>query len=146
MNPDDIDWKKTKAWGAGGYVGRIYLNLQGREPQGVVDPAQADAFIDELTQKFSKLETLDQKPIQFKAHIPNRDWPKAQGNPPDLILDIEDYGYRALGTIGYTSAIQKENDLGEDGANHARHGLIVMSGPRIGSGQSNIFIGLCLAA
>ncbi len=135
LDSDDIDWEKTKAWGAGGYVGRVYLNLRGREPQGVLEPAQAESFIDELIQRFSTLKTLEQKPIKFQAHIPTRDWSQAQGNPPDLILDIEDYGYRALGTIGYASAIQKENDLGEDGANHARHGLFVMSGPEVRNAQ-----------
>ena len=129
LHPHDIDWEQTQAWGAGGYVGRVYLNVKDREPQGTIEPDQADAFIQDLLEKFSKLQTLEQQSIQFQSYVPKRDWPGAQGHPPDLILDIEDYGYRALGTIGYASAIQKENDLGEDGANHARHGLFVMHGP-----------------
>ena len=33
-----IDWSKTKAWGDGGYYGRLFLNVQGREPQGIIAP------------------------------------------------------------------------------------------------------------
>ena len=28
------------AWGDGGYYGRLFLNVAGREPQGVIEPAQ----------------------------------------------------------------------------------------------------------
>ena len=31
-----IDWAKTTAWGAGGYYGRLFLNVKGREPQGLI--------------------------------------------------------------------------------------------------------------
>ena len=34
-----IDWSRTVAWGDGGYYGRLFLNVKGREPQGVVEPA-----------------------------------------------------------------------------------------------------------
>ena len=33
-----IDWSRTVAWGDGGYYGRLFLNVAGREPQGVVQP------------------------------------------------------------------------------------------------------------
>ena len=33
-----IDWAKTTAWGSGGYYGRLFLNVEGREPQGVIPP------------------------------------------------------------------------------------------------------------
>ena len=28
--------EKTKAWGEGGYYGRIFINVEGREPNGIV--------------------------------------------------------------------------------------------------------------
>jgi len=135
--PENIDWEKTKAWAAGGYVGRIYVNLAGREPQGVVEPESYEAFLDNLLQRFKKLKTLCGKPIQFQAHRPQQIWKKTLGHPPDLIIEIENYRYRALGTIGYASALQRENDFGQDGANHARHGVFVMAGPKTRSGHIN---------
>lgn len=32
-----IDWKRTYAWGEGGYYGRVYSNVKGREPHGIVE-------------------------------------------------------------------------------------------------------------
>ncbi len=32
----DVDWSRTRAWGTGGYAGRVFLNVAGREPQGIV--------------------------------------------------------------------------------------------------------------
>ena len=33
-----IDWGRTMAWGDGGYYGRLFLNVAGREPEGTVAP------------------------------------------------------------------------------------------------------------
>jgi len=42
----DVDWSKTRAYGLG--FNAIYLNLQGREAEGIVPPAEADAVMAEL--------------------------------------------------------------------------------------------------
>ena len=31
-----VDWSKTTAWGEGGYYARVFLNVRGREPEGVI--------------------------------------------------------------------------------------------------------------
>ena len=41
-----IDWSGTRAYCVG--LGFIYLNLKGREPNGIVDPADADALIAQI--------------------------------------------------------------------------------------------------
>src|SRR3954471_2401593 len=33
-----VDWGSTRAWGDGGYYGRISLTVRGREPEGTVAP------------------------------------------------------------------------------------------------------------
>ncbi len=40
-----VDWTRTRAYAAGNYV---HLNLAGREPTGIVEPADAPALVDEL--------------------------------------------------------------------------------------------------
>jgi predicted AlkP superfamily phosphohydrolase/phosphomutase len=32
LSMDDVDWPRTKAWGEGGYYGRVFINVRGREP------------------------------------------------------------------------------------------------------------------
>jgi len=33
----EVDWSKTRAWGWGGYYARIFFNVKGREPEGIID-------------------------------------------------------------------------------------------------------------
>ncbi len=48
----DFDWEKTKAYGVG--LSSIYLNLRGRERDGIVPPEEADALIEEIRQKLMR--------------------------------------------------------------------------------------------
>lgn len=43
------DWSRTKAYGLG--LGMIFLNLQGREGKGIVDPKDAPALLEEIKNK-----------------------------------------------------------------------------------------------
>jgi predicted AlkP superfamily phosphohydrolase/phosphomutase len=52
---DAIDWAQTKAYSFG-YVGQIYVNLQGREPMGIVQPGQEyKDLLAEITQALYEL-------------------------------------------------------------------------------------------
>src|ERR1700686_2928559 len=53
----DVDWNRTRAYGLG--LNGLYLNLRGREREGVVDPNQGDALLREIRQKL--LEVRDPK-------------------------------------------------------------------------------------
>jgi len=44
---DDVDWSKTRAYGIG--FNGLYVNLKGREAQGIVDPGDADALIGKIS-------------------------------------------------------------------------------------------------
>jgi predicted AlkP superfamily phosphohydrolase/phosphomutase len=48
-----IDWSRTKAYCLG--LAGIWLNLQGREQQGIVPPSQADALREEMCAKLTGL-------------------------------------------------------------------------------------------
>lgn len=41
-----VDWEKTKAYSLG--LGKIYINLKGREPKGSVDPGEYEVVRDEI--------------------------------------------------------------------------------------------------
>jgi predicted AlkP superfamily phosphohydrolase/phosphomutase len=41
-----VDWSKTQAYSLG--LGKIFINLKGREPEGAVDPADYDKVRDEI--------------------------------------------------------------------------------------------------
>lgn len=50
---DPYDWSKTRAYALG--LNQIYLNLKGREPEGIVEPGQAEALKDEIIAKLKAL-------------------------------------------------------------------------------------------
>ena len=59
---EGIDWSRTRAYTFG--LGGLYLNLRGREAQGIVDSGDADALKAELIAKLSGLRDEDTIAIQ----------------------------------------------------------------------------------
>jgi predicted AlkP superfamily phosphohydrolase/phosphomutase len=113
-----IDWSRTVAWGDGGYYGRCFLNVKGREPQGIVEPSQYEAVRDELVQKLEAMTGPDGEPFGTKVLKPDDVYPDVVGAAPDLIVYFADLEWRSVGTVGNPDVFTHENDTGPDGANH----------------------------
>ncbi|TKJ42285.1 phosphodiesterase [candidate division LCP-89 bacterium B3_LCP] len=129
LKNDNIDWSKTSVWGSGGYYGRLFLNVKGREPEGQIDPADYDLFRDELIQKIEALTDPDGNNIGTKVFKPEETYPVVNGIAPDLIVYFGDLNWRSLGSIGNPTIWSFENDTGPDDANHAQHGLFIKHDP-----------------
>jgi predicted AlkP superfamily phosphohydrolase/phosphomutase len=125
----NIDFQKTKVWGSGGYYGRLFINVKGREPEGVVDPADYEKFRDELAAKLEALTDPDGKNIGTRVFKPEETYPVVNGVAPDLIVYFGDLNWRSLGSIGNPTLWSFENDTGPDDANHAQHGLFILHDP-----------------
>jgi predicted AlkP superfamily phosphohydrolase/phosphomutase len=123
-----IDWSRTVAWGDGGYYGRLFLNVRGREPQGVVDPARYEEVRDELARKLEAMPGPDGRPLGTRVIKPEDAYPDVRGVAPDLIVYFGDLDWRSVGTIGNPDVFTHENDTGPDGANHDRTGVFAMVG------------------
>jgi predicted AlkP superfamily phosphohydrolase/phosphomutase len=131
-----IDWSKTVAWGDGGYYGRCFLNVKGREPNGVIEPARYESVRDELIEKLEAQVGPDGEPLHNKVLKPNDVYPDVRGVAPDLIVYFGDLGWRSIGSVGNPSLYTYENDTGPDGANHDRDGVFLMRGvPGQASGE-----------
>jgi len=90
----DVDWAKTRAYALG--FGSLYLNLQGREVHGIVQPGgEAEAVKKELVEKLSAWkDTGGEKVIN---HVYTREeiyWGERADEAPDLVIGYAD-GYRA---------------------------------------------------
>jgi predicted AlkP superfamily phosphohydrolase/phosphomutase len=123
-----IDWRRTRAWADGGYCGRIYLNVAGREPEGSVPADAYEATRDALIAGFSALEGFDGRPLAGTAvHRPESLYRTVTGIAPDLMVYLGDLKWRALGTVGGDwPVLSKVNDTGPDGANHAMDGVFIL--------------------
>jgi predicted AlkP superfamily phosphohydrolase/phosphomutase len=123
-----IDWSRTVAWGDGGYYGRCFLNIKGREPHGLIDPARYDEVRDELVAKLEALPGPDGQPMGTLVYKPQSVYPEIRGIAPDLIVYFGDLSWRSVGAIGNRSVYTYENDTGTDGANHDRSAFFAMAG------------------
>jgi predicted AlkP superfamily phosphohydrolase/phosphomutase len=122
----DIDWSKTKVWGSGGYYGRLFFNVRGREAEGLIDPAEYEAFRDAIVAKIEAMVDHEGRPMGNKAHKPQDLYKEVRGVAPDLIVYFGDLGWRSVGTVGFDSIYTFENDTGPDDANHDYNGIFLM--------------------
>jgi len=123
-----IDWSRTVAWGDGGYYGRLFLNVKGREPQGVVEPERYEDVRNELIAALEAQLGPDGEPLGTKVFKPEDVYHDVRGVAPDLIVYFGDLDWRSVGTVGNPEVFTHENDTGPDGANHDRTGIFVMTG------------------
>lgn len=126
----EIDWSRTRAWGGGGYYGRLFLNVKGREPQGVIEPASYERVRDALVEKLEALTDPQGRPIGTRVYKPQAIYRECRGVPPDLIVYFGDLAWRSLGSVGLGSIYTFENDTGPDDANHAQFGMFIYYDPR----------------
>lgn len=123
-----IDWSRTRAWGDGGYYGRLFLNVKDREPNGIVDPGAYEDTRAELIEKLEALGDEEGRPIGTKVHRPEDLYPETNGVAPDLIVYFGDLTWRSVGQMGTGEIHTFENDTGPDDANHSRNGILLEVG------------------
>ena len=123
-----IDWSRTVAWGDGGYYGRLFLNVKGREPRGIVEPADYETTRDELVARLEAAPGPDGTPLGTTVLKPQDVYPEVRGVAPDLIVYFGDLEWRSVGAVGNPSIYTYENDTGPDGANHDRDGIFIVKG------------------
>jgi len=127
-----IDWSRTVAWGEGGYYGRVFLNVENREPQGIVQAAEYERLRDDLATRLAEIPDDRGRPIGTRVYKPEDVYEQVLGIAPDLIVHFGDLYWRSVGTVGGGNGIHTfENDTGPDDANHAQDGLLIAAGPGI---------------
>ncbi len=125
-----IDWSKTRAWGEGGYYSRIFMNVQGREPNGVIPPEDYERARDELAARLCAIPDPSGKPLATRVYKPQQIYRAANNVPPDLIVIWGDLFWRGVGSLGLNTLHTFENDTGPDDANHAQMGMFIYCDPK----------------
>jgi predicted AlkP superfamily phosphohydrolase/phosphomutase len=128
MTKAPIDWSRTVAWGDGGYYGRCFLNVKGREPRGVIEPERYEDVRDELVGKLEAMTGPDGGSFGTQVLKPSDVYPDVRGAAPDLLVYFAGLEWRSVGTVGNPNVFTHENDTGPDGANHDRTAVFTMSG------------------
>jgi predicted AlkP superfamily phosphohydrolase/phosphomutase len=126
----EVDWSQTKAWGAGGYYGRVFLNVKGREPQGVIPLAEYEKVRSQLAEELIHITDPAGNPMEIKPFKPQQIYQKVRGIAPDLLVYFDDLAWRSIGSVGYGSLYTTDNDTGADDANHAPYGMMIFYDPK----------------
>ena len=125
----EIDWEKTTAWGAGGYYARIFMNVEGREPQGKVPADEYEKARDELKERIEAIPDHEGNPMGSVAFKPEDLYREVRNVAPDLMVYLGNLRWRSIGSFGLTDIYTFENDIGPDDANHAQDGVFVLWDP-----------------
>jgi predicted AlkP superfamily phosphohydrolase/phosphomutase len=125
----DVDWSRTRVWGEGGYYGRVFLNVRGREPEGIVPQEQYESLRDELATKLVAINDESGKPLGTRVFKPEQIYREVRNVAPDLIVYFGDLDWRSVATVGGSSIHTYENDTRPHDANHAQHGIVVVKAP-----------------
>jgi predicted AlkP superfamily phosphohydrolase/phosphomutase len=89
----DVDWSETTAYGLG--INGLYLNLKGRERDGIVEPGEkAEELIEALTNGLLRVRWLDQPVIRGVYRADQVYSGDATAFAPDLIIGYH-RGFRA---------------------------------------------------
>jgi predicted AlkP superfamily phosphohydrolase/phosphomutase len=122
----DVDWQKTLAWGSGGYYGKIYLNIDGREPDGMILNENVETIKREIMQKLSLLVGPNGEKIENDVFDTKKIYHEVNGHPPDLILYMGHLDWRVTNTVGNESLFMFEKTV-IDNANHDKNGVYIHS-------------------
>ena len=129
FNRVKVNWDRTKAWGWGGYYARIFVNMRGREPNGVVDPEDAESLIRQIADDLNKVTLPNGRRMGAQVYLPRELYPEVRGDAPDAIAYFGDLAWRSAGTVGHGRWFLEENDTGPDDAVHDWDGIFVLYDP-----------------
>lgn len=132
FNKLSVNWEKTRVWSEGGYYARVFFNVKGREPNGVLEPADYEKFRDEMK---ARLElTVDDmgRTMGTLVFRPEEIYRSVHNVAPDLIVHFGALSWRSIGSVGYPTFHVQENDTGPDACNHAQYGAFILSAPNSG--------------
>ena len=127
----EVDWERTTAWGWGGYYGRIFLNVKGREKEGLVEPENYEATQDEIAGRIRAIRDEEGRQIKSRVFKPQEVYHgRYVHRAPDLMVYFGDLHWRSTGEIGHASIHSFETEIGPDDAVHDEKGIFVLYDPR----------------
>jgi predicted AlkP superfamily phosphohydrolase/phosphomutase len=125
---DDLsgaDWSKTVAYAVG--LNSLYLNVMGREGQGIVSAGEVEILLNEIKSKLLDWKDSDQSPIIQKIRLKHETYSGPYTRfGPDLVVGYAP-GYRASAEtgLGKIPGIALEANMDHWGADHCMDSDVV---------------------
>ncbi|HET7482823.1 MAG TPA: alkaline phosphatase family protein, partial [Actinomycetota bacterium] len=137
-----FDWNRTEAFF--GFHSDLWLNLAGREPDGIVSPDRATAVVNEIRAELLSIEDpATGLPVFAGAHTRDEIYSGEHAAlGPDLMLDPWSAGYRVAPSrrAGDELVIPPEPLAGVEApwsSDHRPLGIFVAGGPRVARGSAD---------
>ena len=115
----EVDWSKTRAYGIG--FNGLYLNRAGRESQGIVQAADADALLDQLSAELLALRDpqTGRAPVLRVFKSSEIYSPQRRAEAPDLVVGYDQgYGCSDESTLGAVPDPELEDNVHGFTGNH----------------------------
>ncbi len=136
-----VDWSRTTACVMhAGIYGFLYINLKGRGPHGIVEPADYERLRDEISQKLMSVavrnpqgETIQVFPNVYKAEELYDCSREENPNLPDLLLSPHP-GLAVVRKIRGYSAVRWCPEKRLEGT-HREEGVYALGGPHVRAGE-----------
>jgi len=114
----DVDWSRTRAYGIG--LNSLYLNVAGREGQGIVEAAGLEQLLDELKTKLLAWKAPDGRQVVSRVGLKHEVFNGPYNRlGPDLVVGYAP-GFRASSEtgLGKFAAVTLEKNEDHWGADH----------------------------
>jgi predicted AlkP superfamily phosphohydrolase/phosphomutase len=131
---EDVDWSRTLAYSMG-HVGQVYINLKGREPQGIVEPGDYASVRERVIGVLSNLRSPSGEPLVERI-IPREQAASGPylGRAPDLHIIMDGYRTIAFPLFATDGKIVTRQIRGDSGC-HRLHGVFIARGQGIAHGE-----------
>jgi predicted AlkP superfamily phosphohydrolase/phosphomutase len=125
---DMVDWSKTKVFAIGAYEAQFFINLKGREPEGIVEPEDYDDLINELSGKLVEIPGDWGEKLKTEILYKKKDYDgKHVDDAPDMIVYFHGMQYGANSTlIGNDTLWSPSTAKGTDDATHSLQGVFII--------------------
>ncbi len=131
-----IDWGNTRVFCTGNYIGRIFINLKGREPKGIVDERDYKALREEVREKLLGIRNEDGEKMDTMVFRREEIYSgKHLEMQPDLIVHFDDLKWGASQMIGFGKLFSHTADKGRNAANHYRRGMYLLKAEGVKPGK-----------
>ncbi len=133
----DVDWARSRAYSFGRHLGSVYVNLKGREPQGIVEPGtEYEAVRDEIERQAYEFrhprtgrkligQVLRREEIYAGPRFDQApDIILRPQEPSDIFFGLADFGHRDT-----VSTVYRYSGM------HRDYGMLILNGPGIRQGD-----------
>jgi predicted AlkP superfamily phosphohydrolase/phosphomutase len=129
---DNVDWSQTVAYSMG-HVGQIYLNVAGREPEGIISESEYSEQRDTVIESLKDLRDDEGRPLVSRIILREETYhgPYTRYGP-DIHLVLDDYNVIAFPLFATDGNIITQQIRGDSGC-HRREGILIIDGPGVKS-------------